>query len=84
MQKQENVVVLVVSGLVLGLFRGPLGSWVYGMAPLRPGLGVLIEKKIQMGISGRHHIFLPFWVRDNADAGKRGSFGGIWACFGAV
>ena len=43
---KENVVLLAVSGLVLGLFRGPLGSWVYGMAPLRPRLGVLIEKKI--------------------------------------
>ena len=56
---KENVVLLAVSGLVLGLFRGPLGSWVYGMAPLRPGLGVLIEKKFQMGTSGWHHIFLP-------------------------
>ena len=63
MQKQENVVLLAVSGLVLGLFRGPLGSWVYGMAPLRPRLGVLIEKKFQMGISGRYHIFLPFWMQ---------------------
>ena len=84
MQTQENVVLLAVSGLVLGLFRGPLGSWVYGMAPLRPGLGVLIEKKIEMGIYGRHHIFLPSWVRDNAEAGKRGSFGGIRGRFGAV
>ena len=81
---KENVVLLAVSGVVLGLFRGPLGSWVYGMAPLRPRLGVLIEKKFQMGISGRHHIFLPFWMRDNAEAGKRGSFGGIRARFGAV
>ena len=39
---KENVVLMAVSGLVLGLFRGPLGSWVYGMAPLRPGLGVLM------------------------------------------
>ena len=45
MQTQENVVLLAVSGLVLGLFRGPLGSWVYGMAPLRPGLGVLMCEK---------------------------------------
>ena len=37
---KENVVVLAVSGLVLGLFRGPLGSWVYGLGPPRPGLGV--------------------------------------------
>ena len=81
---KENVVLLAVSGLVLGLFRGPLGSWVYGMAPLRPRLGVLIEKKFQMGISGRHHIFLPFWMRDNAEAGKRGSFGSSRARFGAV
>ena len=78
------MVLLAVSGLVLGMFRGPLGSWVYGMAPLRPRLGVLIEKKIQMGISGWHHIFLPSWVRDNAEAGKRVCFGGIRACFGAV
>ena len=27
---KENVVLLAVSGLVLGLFRGPLGSWEYG------------------------------------------------------
>ena len=39
---KENVVLLVVSGLVLGLFRGPQGSWVYGLDPPRPGLGVLM------------------------------------------
>ena len=39
---KENVVLLAVSGLVLGLFRGPLGSWVYGLGPPRPGLGVLM------------------------------------------
>ena len=38
----ENVVLLAVSGLILGLFRGPLGSWVYGLGPPRPGLGVLM------------------------------------------
>ena len=42
---KENVVLLAVSGLVLGLFRGPLGSWVYGLGPPRPGLGVLMWKK---------------------------------------
>ena len=42
MQTQENMVLLVVSGLVLGLFRGPLGSWVYGLGPPRPGLGALM------------------------------------------
>ena len=39
---KENVVLLAVSGLVLGLFRGPLGSWVYGLGPPRPGLGALM------------------------------------------
>ena len=33
---KENVVLLAVSGVVLGLFRGPLGSWVYGLGPPRP------------------------------------------------
>ena len=42
---KENVVLLAVSGLVLGLFRGPLGSWVYGLGTPRPGLGVLMWKK---------------------------------------
>ena len=39
---KENVVVLAVSGVVLGLFRGPLGSWVYRLGPPRPGLGALM------------------------------------------
>ena len=39
---KENAVLLAVSGLVLGLFRGPLGSWVYGLGPPRLGLGVLM------------------------------------------
>ena len=39
---KENVVLLAVSGVVLGLFRGPLGSWVYGLGPPRPGQGVLM------------------------------------------
>ena len=39
---KENVVLLAVSGVVLGLFRGPLGSWVYGLGPPRPGLGALM------------------------------------------
>ena len=39
---KESVVLLAVSGLVLGLLRGPLGSGVYGLGPPRPGLGVLM------------------------------------------
>ena len=35
-------------------------------------------------IDGWGYIFLPLWMRHNADTGNQGHFGGIWACFGAV
>jgi hypothetical protein len=35
-------------------------------------------------IVGWGYIFLPSWMRHNADTGKHGRFGGIWAHFAAV
>ena len=37
-----------------------------------------------MVVVGWGYIFLPSWMRHNADTGKHGHFGGIWACFRAV
>ncbi len=33
-------------------------------------------------VVGWGYIFLPSWMRHNADTGKHGRFGGIWAIFG--
>ena len=35
-------------------------------------------------VVGWGYIFLSSWMRHNADTGKHGCFGGIWARFGAV
>ena len=35
-------------------------------------------------VVGWGYIFLPSWMRHNADTGKHGRFGGIWARFRAV
>ena len=35
-------------------------------------------------VVGWGYIFLPSWMRHNADTGKHGCFGGKWARFGAV
>ena len=35
-------------------------------------------------VVGWSYICLPSWMRHNADTGKHGHFGGIWAHFAAV
>ena len=37
-----------------------------------------------MPIFGWGYIFVPSWLRESADTGKRGCFEGFWAHYGAV